>query len=49
MQTAKKESGTGDGRTAVRMYPNNQLKAQVRDFSETLSAFTVIAAACKSA
>jgi hypothetical protein len=47
MQTAKKETGTGDGREAVRMYPNNQLKAQVRAFDDTLSAFTVIASACK--
>ncbi|MDH2129857.1 hypothetical protein N5J77_01880 [Sphingobium yanoikuyae] len=49
MQTAKKDTGTGDGRQAVRMYPNNQLKAQVRDFNDTLSAFHVIAAVCKAA
>lgn len=39
----------GGARTSkvVRMYPDNQLKGQVRNFSETLSAFDVIAEAAK--
>jgi hypothetical protein len=39
------EKGEADATKVVRMYPNNQLKAQVRDLKDTLSAFSVIAAA----
>jgi len=42
MQTAKNETGTGDGREAVRMYPNNRLGPQVRDLSETFSGFAML-------
>ena len=42
-QTANKESEAATcGRKAVRMYPSNQLKQQVRDFGSNLSAFTVM-------
>lgn len=40
-QTAHKETGA-DGREAVRMYPNNGLKEQVRDFSETFSGYELL-------
>lgn len=40
-QTAAPVTGAG-GREAVRMYPNNQLRQQVRGVEETLSAFQVV-------
>jgi hypothetical protein len=42
-QTAGRESEAAtSGRQAVRMYPSNQLKDQVRDFGSNLSAFAVM-------
>ena len=41
-QTAEKGSEAACGRKAVRMYPNNKLRDQVRDFGTNLSAFTVM-------
>jgi hypothetical protein len=39
--TARKD-GAANGREAVRMYPSNQLRAQVRELGSNLSAFTVM-------
>jgi len=36
------ETRGSDGLQAVRMYPDNKLKAQVRPFGENLSAFAVM-------
>lgn len=37
--------GTGaDGHDAVRMYPNNNLKAPVREFSDTFSGYDLLRA-----
>lgn len=41
--TTEAEKAVDCATKTVRMYPNNQLKPQVRDLSETLSAFQVIA------
>lgn len=41
MQTTK-ETGNADGFKAVRMYPNNSLQPQVRDFSETFSGYDLV-------
>lgn len=41
-QTAKRETGTATSREAVRMYPDNELKQQVREFGTNLSAFDVM-------
>ncbi len=41
-QTAKTETGAATSRAAVRMYPDNELKDQVRDFGSNLSAFKVM-------
>lgn len=41
MQVSR-ETGSADGLKAVRMYPNNKLKAQVRDFSETFSGYDLL-------
>lgn len=38
----KRAPATATTEKAVRMYPRNSLKAQVRDPKEALSAFTVI-------
>lgn len=47
MNTAS-EKGGDSTKKVVRMYPDNQLKAQVRNFDETLSAFNVIADAARA-
>ncbi|MGF7152473.1 hypothetical protein GGR40_000215 [Novosphingobium gossypii] len=41
--TTPEKGGECAKKKVVRMYPNNQLREQVRDFSETLCAFDVIA------
>lgn len=47
MNTASEKGGDSTSKV-VHMYPNNQLKSQVRDFGETLSAFNVIADAARA-
>ena len=42
MQTAKQKADAAGGRDAVRMYPNNQLKEQVREFGSNLSVVDVM-------
>lgn len=43
VMTTPEKGGECAKKKVVRMYPNNQLREQVRDFSETLCAFDVIA------
>lgn len=42
MKTGKMAAQVLSGDDLVRMYPSNQLKAQVRDPKESLSAFKVL-------
>lgn len=42
MQTAHKTSDAASGRDAVRMYPSNKLKEQVRAFGSNLSVVQVM-------
>lgn len=47
MHTSR-ETGNADGLNAVRMYPNNRLKEQVRQLGQNLSAFAVMKEAFKA-
>lgn len=42
------ETRDGEGLQAVRMYPNNRLKDQVRDLSATFSGFGLLRSTFKS-
>lgn len=44
MSNTASETRTGDGleQAVVRMYPNNRLKDQVRDLSDTFSGFQLL-------